>query len=97
MRCLFRGEADRRKGVSALKEIVLNGKDLTLESLIRITRNGAQVCASLEAMEDVKKSRALVEELVAGGRPMYGINTGFGRFSEVAIPEEDINLLQIRL
>ncbi len=81
----------------ALKEIVLNGKDLTLESLIRITRNGAQVCASLEAMEDVKKSRALVEELVAGGRPMYGINTGFGRFSEVAIPEEDINLLQIKL
>lgn len=83
--------------MSALKEIVLNGKDLTLESLIRITRNGAQVCASLEAMEDVKKSRALVEELVAGGRPMYGINTGFGRFSEVAIPEEDINLLQIKL
>ena len=80
-----------------MKEIVLNGKDLTLESLIRITRNGAQVCASLEAMEDVKKSRALVEELVAGGRPMYGINTGFGRFSEVAIPEEDINLLQIKL
>ena len=80
-----------------MKEIVLNGQDLTLESLIRITRNGAQVCASLEAMEDVKKSRALVEELVAGGRPMYGINTGFGRFSEVAIPEEDINLLQIKL
>ena len=80
-----------------MKEIVLNGKDLTLESLIRITRNVAQVCASLEAMEDVKKSRALVEELVAGGRPMYGINTGFGRFSEVAIPEEDINLLQIKL
>ncbi|WP_455599543.1 histidine ammonia-lyase [Cloacibacillus sp.] len=80
-----------------MKEIVLNGKDLTLESLIRITRNGVQVCASLEAMEDVKKSRALVEELVAGGRPMYGINTGFGRFSEVAIPEEDINLLQIKL
>ncbi len=80
-----------------MKEIVLNGKDLTLDNLIRITRNGAQVCASLEAMEDVKKSRALVEELVAGGRPMYGINTGFGRFSEVAIPEEDINLLQIKL
>ncbi|MCC8178966.1 MAG: histidine ammonia-lyase [Cloacibacillus sp.] len=80
-----------------MKEIVLNGKDLTLESLIRITRTGAQVCESLESREDVKKSRALVEELVAGGRPMYGINTGFGRFSEVAIPEEDINLLQIKL
>ncbi len=80
-----------------MKEIMLNGKELTLESLIQITRGNAHVCASLAAMEDVKRSRSLVEALVAGGRPMYGINTGFGLFSEVAIPEEDINLLQIKL
>lgn len=48
-------------------------------------------------MKDVIKSRTLVENLVVDGRPMYGINTGFGRFSEVAIPEEDINLLQVKL
>lgn len=80
-----------------MKEIMLNGKELTLESLIQITRGNAHVCARLAAMEDVKRSRSLVEALVAGGRPMYGINTGFGLFSEVAIPEEDINLLQIKL
>ncbi|MEG1602199.1 MAG: histidine ammonia-lyase, partial [Cloacibacillus sp.] len=77
--------------------IVLNGKDLTLDTLIEITRKGASVSACAAAMEDVKKSRALVEKLVAGGRPMYGINTGFGKFSDVAIAEDEINLLQIKL
>ncbi|WP_279010006.1 histidine ammonia-lyase [Synergistes jonesii] len=80
-----------------MNDILLNGKSLTVDALMRITREGARVKACPAAMEEVKRSRALVEELVAGGRPMYGINTGFGKFSDVAIPEEEINLLQIKL
>jgi len=80
-----------------VNDILLNGKSLTVDALMRITREGARVKACPAAMEEVKRSRALVEELVAGGRPMYGINTGFGKFSDVAIPEEEINLLQIKL
>lgn len=80
-----------------MNDILLNGKSLTVDALVRITRGGARVKACPAAMEEVKRSRALVEELVAGGRPMYGINTGFGKFSDVAIPEEEINLLQVKL
>jgi len=80
-----------------VNDILLNGKSLTVDALMRITREGARVKACPAAMEEVRRSRALVEELVAGGRPMYGINTGFGKFSDVAIPEEEINLLQIKL
>ena len=80
-----------------MNDILLNGKSLTVDALMRITREGARVKACPAAMEEVNRSRALVEELVAGGRPMYGINTGFGKFSDVAIPEEEINLLQIKL
>lgn len=80
-----------------MNDILLNGKSLTVDALMRITREGARVKACPAAMEEVRRSRALVEELVAGGRPMYGINTGFGKFSDVAIPEEEINLLQIKL
>lgn len=80
-----------------MNDILLNGKSLTVDALVRITRGGARVKACPAAMEEVRRSRALVEELVAGGRPMYGINTGFGKFSDVAIPEEEINLLQIKL
>ncbi|MDY2985303.1 MAG: histidine ammonia-lyase [Synergistes jonesii] len=80
-----------------MNDILLNGKSLTVDALVRITRGGARVKACPAAMEEVRCSRALVEELVAGGRPMYGINTGFGKFSDVAIPEEEINLLQVKL
>ena len=91
------GRRNAKRSESILKEIILDGCSLTLENLMQITRGGVHVKASLEAMDNVKKSRALVESLVASGRPMYGINTGFGKFSDVAIPEDEINLLQIKL
>jgi histidine ammonia-lyase len=48
-------------------------------------------------MERVAASRGVVDDLVAKGHPMYGINTGFGRFADVAIPENELNLLQVNL
>ncbi len=80
-----------------MNNVVLDGKSLTIESLMSITRGYASVSASEEAMKKVCKSRELVDRLVAEGRPMYGINTGFGKFSDVAISEDEINLLQINL
>lgn len=75
----------------------LDGDSLVLSSLISITRGSSPAAASAAAMEKVKKSRDIVEKLVASGLPMYGINTGFGRFADVAIPEEKINQLQLNL
>lgn len=80
-----------------LSNIILNGDNLDIESVVLVTRQFATVGASMESMQAAKNSRAVVEELVENGHPMYGINTGFGRFSEVAIPEDDINLLQRNL
>lgn len=77
--------------------VVLDGKSLTIDSLMSVTRGHSPVSASQEAMKNVVKSRELVDKLVAEGRPMYGINTGFGKFSDVAISEDEINLLQINL
>jgi histidine ammonia-lyase len=57
----------------------------------------AGVAADPGAMRRVEASRLVVDDLVAKGRPMYGINTGFGRFADVAVPEEDLNQLQINL
>lgn len=80
-----------------MNNVVLDGKSLTIDSLMSVTRGHAPVSASQDAMKNVVSSRALVDRLVAEGRPMYGINTGFGKFSDVAISEDEINLLQINL
>ena len=77
--------------------VVLDGNSLTLEGFLAVTRGNAPVRVTEEALERVVRSRAVVDRLLEEGRPMYGINTGFGRFADVAIPEDQIQQLQINL
>lgn len=77
--------------------VILDGDNLTLNDFVAVTRLGAQVKIAPAAVEKVLASRRVVEDLLAKGRPMYGINTGFGKFADVAIAEDEINLLQINL
>lgn len=50
-----------------------------------------------QAAVEVQKSRRAVESVLETGRPVYGINTGFGRLSEVAIPLSQLRELQLNL
>ncbi|MDR1651022.1 MAG: histidine ammonia-lyase [Synergistaceae bacterium] len=79
------------------KRVSLTGGNLTFDDFISVTRGNAEVTIADEALFRVKDSRRVVDALVAEGRPMYGINTGFGRFADVAIPEDELNLLQVNL
>jgi phenylalanine ammonia-lyase len=47
-----------------------------------------------EARERFESSRETLRRLVANGRLVYGVNTGFGGMSDVAIPSEQAMLLQ---
>lgn len=76
--------------------LVVDGNSLTIESLMAIGPK-TQISLSSEAWEAVRKSRNVVDTIVAEGRTVYGINTGFGNFSEVVIPHDKLNLLQENL
>lgn len=87
-----------RKGAFLMVERVeLDGVNLDLKGFVSVTRKNARVEILPEAIERVARSRCIVDDLVSQKRPMYGINTGFGRFSEVAIPEDEIDQLQLNL
>jgi histidine ammonia-lyase len=60
-------------------------------------RHGARVTIAPSALDAMEKSRALVEKILHDKTITYGINTGFGDFSRVAIPEEQASLLQNNL
>lgn len=77
--------------------IVLNGKDLSLEQLVQISRRGAQVDISPEARERIQQSHQIVLEIEASGVPTYGISTGFGELSKVRISPEQNGALQRNL
>jgi len=72
----------------------LDGHGLTLESARQVVFDGTAVAPAPAAVTQVERSRRVVEEIVASGRPVYGINTGFGRLSTTSIPRERLADLQ---
>jgi len=65
--------------------IVLDGSGLTIEKLVAIARHNEKVELSGDAVERIKKCRAMLERKIAAKEIMYGVNTGIGEFSEVVL------------
>ncbi len=78
--------------------IALTGDDLTVADVWAAAVEGAQVTLSESARGKMRAARELVERAAHGSREhTYGVNTGFGRFVNRAIPEELTEELQLRL
>ena len=77
--------------------ILLDGASLTLEDLAEIADRAAAVALGGEAPARIDASRAVVDRHARDGRPLYGINTGFGALAETAIPADALNALQLNL
>jgi histidine ammonia-lyase len=78
--------------------IGLTGDDLTVADVWAVAVQRAPAAISDAAREKMRAARALVERAAHGTHEhTYGINTGFGRFVSVAIPEDETEELQLRL
>ena len=76
--------------------IELDGQSLSLAQREAVA-NGEPVSLSAEARRLMEASRRFVEQIIARGEVVYGINTGFGALSEVTIPSDELRELQINL
>ncbi|MFP7413114.1 histidine ammonia-lyase [Priestia filamentosa] len=77
--------------------IVLTGNSLTLKEMSNILFNYEKVTASDDSWKRVEESRKAVEQIVKENRVVYGITTGFGKFSDVLINPKDVEALQLNL
>jgi histidine ammonia-lyase len=77
--------------------IQLRGQRLTLDQIATVANGGEQVALADEARTRVEQSRRVVEEIVADNRAVYGINTGFGKLSDVHIEPDKLSELQLNL
>lgn len=77
--------------------ILLDGNQLTLEQVQQVVYQKKEVGISEQAWKRVDASRQVVEESVSEGKVLYGITTGFGKFSDIVIPTEDVAKLQLHL
>lgn len=77
--------------------LYINGSTMTLEKLVLVARKKERVGISPNAKKNIDKARAYVEEKIAQEAVIYGLTTGFGKFSDVHIPSQDTALLQRNL
>lgn len=84
-------------GGNFMGKVVIDGNSLTIEEFIQITRWRKKIELSQEAIERINKSRALVDKFVDENKVVYGITTGFGKFSDVVITGDETKELQRNL
>ena len=78
-------------------DVVIDGNSLTLEQVTAVARDRAPVSLAPHARQRARTTRRIVEELVAQRAVAYGVTTGFGKLSEVAIPPDRLAELQVNL
>ena len=77
--------------------VQLNGRDLSIADVVAVADHRQPVSLSDDARRRMQITRAVVDRAVLAGVPVYGINTGFGKLSEVTIPNDQLAALQRNL
>lgn len=77
-----------------MRTILLDADGLSIEELVAVARENAEVRFSDSAQARIKAARALVDRWVREERRIYGVTTGFGALSDVAISGKDTRRLQ---
>ena len=81
-----------------MSTLFIDGHQMTLESLVQVATNpGITVKMTAEAICSIQASREVVDSFVEEERVVYGITTGFGKFSDVVISKEQSKILQKNL
>ena len=77
--------------------LVGSGITLTLKDVIEVSRNKAKVTLNHTSVDKINRSRNYVEKLLREKKTVYGLTTGFGKFSDTYISSEDTKELQANL
>src|SRR5207249_10276923 len=75
----------------------LNGEQISLVQLAAVALGAEAVRISSLARPRILASRKVIEQIVARDSVVYGVNTGFGKLSDVRVPQDDLRQLQLNL
>jgi histidine ammonia-lyase len=77
--------------------ILINGSNLDLVNFRKIVLEYEEVKIDDSSKKNVEKAREYVEQVIKSEKAVYGINTGFGKLSDVSIDKCDLAKLQENL
>jgi histidine ammonia-lyase len=80
-----------------MESVILDGQPLTLADIEAVSLRNAPVEIAPAARIRMTASRALIEQIIAEGQTVYGVNTGFGKLADVRISNENLAQLQTNL
>ena len=75
----------------------IDGTGIDLFSIEEIALKKKSVVLDERARKRCSDNRSIVEEMLEKGKPLYGINTGFGDLARVSISNDDLARLQTNL
>ncbi|HEY8554103.1 MAG TPA: aromatic amino acid ammonia-lyase [Burkholderiales bacterium] len=78
------------------QDVVVSGKDLRIDDVVRVARRGARVRLTEEraVWDRVERSVQYIRKCAERGEPIYGVTTGFGGMANVVIPVQEMRNLQ---
>lgn len=82
---------------TANQVILLDGLSLTLHDVIQVARHKCPVGLTEASKLNITKSRDYVNKILLEKKVVYGLTTGFGKFSDTYISSEDAKPLQVNL
>jgi histidine ammonia-lyase len=77
--------------------IRLNGSDLTVTQVVAVARHGEPVVLAPEAVAAMRRARAVVQDALASGEPVYGLTTGVGERKAYLLDPADRHRFNQRL
>jgi histidine ammonia-lyase len=80
-----------------MEALTLDGQPLTLTEIEAVALDRRPVAIASAARQRIAASRALIEQIIATGQTVYGVNTGFGKLADVSVSNENLAQLQTNL
>jgi histidine ammonia-lyase len=68
--------------------ITITASGITPDDLIAVARANARVTLAQDALDAMRTSRSIVDQIERDGRPVYGVSTGFGALANTFIAPE---------
>jgi histidine ammonia-lyase len=77
--------------------IEIDGCCLTIEQVIAVARDLANVRISGNSMDRMERSRSQVNAAMADKKPVYALNTGVGLLANIRLEDSEIEAMQVNL
>ncbi|SHE77663.1 histidine ammonia-lyase [Seinonella peptonophila] len=77
--------------------IYLDGHHLTFKQIKKVLDYEEEIEIHKEAWKRIETSRQTIEKLIQEDLVVYGVTTGFGKLSDVIIPQNQVEQLQMNL